>query len=383
MFFNNEYILLEEKIENIAKIEVNIFKNREKKIEDIEIEGLPNILITINYDNIPNFNNIFSSVKIIITNNRCLYMNDNWLNIPENVEYIIVKENKTIIYRNNRDKFDFIDVILKKYSSYYNDQIIIKHNLIINFIKEIIREEREDKINKRNIQKLSLIDLLIIHTNNIINEETKEICKELMNKISKKIINENDYENNSLLHQAIIYNKYEIADIIVENEKYENFNGRNNEEEIILEMLIKRLYYDNKEKIINLIYKIIKKSNIKELNKNYKNNYKYNGESLILIMIGNILKYFDKYDRIIDEIIEILITETDKIIINKEGYFNNTILHYYGMYNYKNKENIERTINNMSIEKIIFKNIENNTAYDIACKYKNNILIDKIYEKIM
>jgi len=98
---NYKYYKIDLPIKEIAKINVKS-NTKNVNIENIDIENTtPNILIyQALIDQKPNYENIFGTVKILITNGL-------WSKIPESIEYIIAYKK---IYKNNKDKFDFLDV---------------------------------------------------------------------------------------------------------------------------------------------------------------------------------------------------------------------------------------------------------------------------------
>jgi len=100
---NCRYYKINLPIEKIADIDVD--ENvRYDSIESIEIGNEPpNVLIYLVNDKVPEYVNMYPSVKILITNNGGLE-DGLWKEIPDHVEYVI--SNGRI--RKNKNKFDFI-----------------------------------------------------------------------------------------------------------------------------------------------------------------------------------------------------------------------------------------------------------------------------------
>jgi len=152
----NQYARIDLPIEEISSIVCKYGgKRTNEMIEDIELgETMPNILIYNVYSiNKPNYNNIFPSVKILVTNEYGL-KDGLWNNIPDHIEYIIVDGK---IYKNNKDKFDFIE-----FENYEKK---------IEIIIELLMEGR---INEKNINDKTLLYYA---------------CRYSLNEISMRIIN--------------------------------------------------------------------------------------------------------------------------------------------------------------------------------------------------
>jgi len=66
-YINNQYIRLDKPLEEIAKIEIKTDENN-KMISDLDIKDYePNVIIAYGIDRKIDYCNIFSSVKILIT----------------------------------------------------------------------------------------------------------------------------------------------------------------------------------------------------------------------------------------------------------------------------------------------------------------------------
>jgi len=163
---NCQYYKIDSPIDEIAQIKVN--KKNYKLIDNVDkADIIPNILVYLEKeDKRPNYNNISPSVKILITNKYGL-INGLWKEIPDYVEYIICDN---LVYKNNKDNFDFIEFENEK------TKVEIIHKLI-----------NQNLINKSNINGETLLHIVCRY--NMI-DEANEIFK-LPNCFSEKIINTN------------------------------------------------------------------------------------------------------------------------------------------------------------------------------------------------
>ncbi len=269
MYKNNQYIKLEQNIEDIAKIQVKITVSN-KAVEEIDIkEKEPNVMICYGNDKIKiEYNNIYTSVRTIITNKEAI--NNKWNEIPEYIENVII-ENR--IYKNNKDKFDYIK---------FNDNEKIKE-----IIDELIENEKFERTN--NIVDESIFDYVI---------DYKYCDIDTIKKMNKKLINKVDKNGLSLLEMYCVRTPNWIIDR----------NKRKEGEKIILE-IIKMMTTE----MINRVYKYKKQKSmeIEGINKTSKENIEdkaeeYKGRSIVYY----ICKYKWK------ECLKKIITRCDKKLFN-------------------------------------------------------------------
>jgi ankyrin repeat protein len=177
-YTNNQYIRLDIPLEEIAKIKIRTDENN-KMISDLEIkEDEPNIVIGYGIYKRIDYCNIFSSVRILITDERTL--KGKIEEIPEFIEVIIV--NNVIYYdRNdvNSDKeFDLL--------SFSNDNN--------RFEMKVERLIEKGKINSSNKAGNTILNYLILN-------KKKEKASELIDKMKIESINKvNEYGITALIY---------------------------------------------------------------------------------------------------------------------------------------------------------------------------------------
>lgn len=142
MFYDeNQYLRFDESIDEIIgkmlKVYYPYYFRKSSCISDLDFSGIeePNVLIC---SDVSDFENIYYTVKIIITNGRIL--KDKWYEIPETVEYMIMignDSNDNKIFRNNKNKFDYLEILFQCCSTEPEKSIEIINQLI----EEGIRNE--------------------------------------------------------------------------------------------------------------------------------------------------------------------------------------------------------------------------------------------------
>jgi len=195
-YINNQYLRLDIAIEEIAKLEIKTDKNN-KMISDIDIkEYEPNIIIAFGINKKIDYYNIFSSVRILITDVDTL--NGKIEEIPDFIEVIIAYK---LIYYNKNDvksdkDFDLLD---------FENQNEI-------FEMKVERLIGRGKINSYNNVGDTILNYLITNK-----KEKKAI--ELIDKMEIESINKVNKYGYTVLMYSCLYNMENIALKLLEIEE--------------------------------------------------------------------------------------------------------------------------------------------------------------------
>jgi hypothetical protein len=267
----NEYIRLEKSGEEIYKDiisgKMTFYIYIKTDLEELEIDGIkePDTLIYFKSKTEINFRNIYYSVRTIIIDEEVII--DRWMEIPEEIENIIVVCCNKDVYllKNNKSKLDFIHFNNKKRQKEIIDEMVLEG-----------RELEENKLGRAPISYLLYSPY-----------EEKEIIKILDKK-------DEEYKLRAISYLIKISKN---PDFIIEFSSYEK-NDKIIErlDKEIIEKIIEILkFYDMKQQYIEdirLIISKIKKENIPD--------------KILLIVCDQKFKDWETYDVSIDEIEEII-----------------------------------------------------------------------------
>jgi len=345
-------------VRDIVKLYKNyVIEDIKIKIEDIEIKidkennyNYPNILVirTYNMDEKIKYENIFTTVKILIVNTDY----DLNIEIPKNIEYIIVVDgyiNK--IYENS--DYGLLDIIKR-----------INRNKYLEIINKMLEKEEYNKINYNNQTLISFM-LSDYDCKNI------EIIKDILNKMDKELLKKEDDYGKTVLDYFInnkIKNK-EIFDFIFKSTEKLNKN--------IIFRIIKNnylsLYIEKYSEIYECNNYLINK--ILELNNDELINSKYENKTLLQYMIYYRYINIEIINKILDRTTNENLYYIDK---NKNNILTNLIR--CCRYNRELHEIIIKIIDRIDISKC--KNKKGKSIFSTACRYiLDEELLIKIYDK--
>ena len=169
-YINNQYIRLDKPIEEIAKIEIKTDK-KNKMISDLEIKKYnPYIVIAYGINNRIDYCNIYSSVRILITDLETL--KGRIEEIPEFIE-VIIMNNKIYYDRNEKESDKEFDLL---YFENDKDRFEMKVERLIERGKINSSNKIGDTIlnylimNKKEEKALELIERMEIESINKVNE---------------------------------------------------------------------------------------------------------------------------------------------------------------------------------------------------------------------
>jgi hypothetical protein len=268
----NGYYRIEDSVENISKMEIR-FDN--KRLIDLEIPiEKPNVIVYGVYNKESereNYDNIYSSVRIMITNKEAIN-EDRYEEIGRNIEYIIVdeirrnKKENMVKYMSreraegyireegiNKNRYDYINENGESYlylSCYFG-------------LREIsleLLEKMDNKVININMRKKNILDLICKRSN------MEEVYFRLIEKLDKEIINYVNGDDTTALYWSIAYiRSNEIALSLIERMTEDNINRRNIYGESIIYVAAKN---EMKEEVMMELLKRTRKEIIDDENLN-------------------------------------------------------------------------------------------------------------------
>jgi hypothetical protein len=231
----NGYYRIEDSIENIRKKQIRFDSNR---IIDLEIpEENPNVLVYGIYNDereTENYINIYSSVRIMITNESAI-KEDGYEELGVNIEYIIVdeevirnkKENMVRFMSRKRAK-EYIreECINKGRYDYINENgesyIYLSCYLGLKELSLEILERVEDRIINSNMKERNILDIICKRSN------MEEVYFRVIDRLDEETINNVNRDETTALYWSIAYiRSNDIAKSLIERMTEENINRRN------------------------------------------------------------------------------------------------------------------------------------------------------------
>jgi len=177
IYINNQYIRLNISLEEIAKIEIRT-DEKNKLIEELDIEmkdgEYPNVVIACGEK--VEYNNIFASIKVLITDEKALIKNE--YKIPEYIEKIIVNG---YVYENKKEEIERIKEGLKNGNELIN---AIQKGLIKTIQKEnkeLVLEILERENINVNVDVYGYTSLILACSNNMESVALKLLEREEIN----------------------------------------------------------------------------------------------------------------------------------------------------------------------------------------------------------
>ena len=207
----NQYKRTEETIEEIIgwRIEHTYYTSEDvDKVEDLEIDGEPNVLIYRNdYGEGDEFINIYRSVRIMMTT-RYTINEDKYKKLPENVDYVIV-ENRIYEVKDENDMINFMTSLRAE-----------------EYIRNMMEGEIDNEINRKG-------ETLLMKA---CEWKKEELVRELMGRMSEESINRmNKYGETALFYGCRAGIEESIMIEMIRRMKDDTINRWNEEGETVLQ----------------------------------------------------------------------------------------------------------------------------------------------------